>query len=320
MFKPVSETAVNELDAKTRSRLAESVQLLLDQSLSEWDLVADDCARVPWDIRQRRQMPDVYARYFMIVFALKAGRVAEACGLLRDLAARSRRAPSFEVRPLTRDAMGDDAMLYARLLQGGAADRLFAAPDGASWSDLDTRVPRALTLLDKASSALATEVRGLIVEVVGAVPGGPRSFGSASSLTLWGAAVINLHKHRTMLDLIDGLVHEAAHTLLFGYAIEQPLVTNAADEGFSSPLRADPRPMDGVFHATFVCARLHLLYSHLMEADLGALCDERLVAERRTMLKGKFDDGAGTIARHGRLTDLGEEILQASHDYMRHAA
>ena len=38
--------------------------------------------------------------------------------------------------------------------------------------------------------------------------------------------------------------------------LDEPLVQNAPDESYHSPLRADDRPMDGVFHATLVCARL----------------------------------------------------------------
>jgi HEXXH motif-containing protein len=55
------------------------------------------------------------------------------------------------------------------------------------------------------------------------------------------------------------LTHEAAHSLLLGYTLGAPLVESDPAERFSSPLREDLRPMDGIVHATYVLARMHYI-------------------------------------------------------------
>ena len=43
---------------------------------------------------------------------------------------------------------------------------------------------------------------------------------------------------------------------------------------FSSPLRTDPRPMDGVVHATYVVARMHQTISRLLDAGVLSETDQ----------------------------------------------
>lgn len=109
---------------------------------------------------------------------------------------------------------------------------------------------------------------------------------------------------------------------MFGYALDEPLVRNPNSERFASPLRSDPRPMDGVFHATFVCARLYLLYRRLLERRPEGLSgfDRRAVEKKTAQLASRFDDGARLIADKARLTPLGEKVLGSSVDYMSHDA
>ena len=136
---------------------------------------------------------------------------------------------------------------------------------------------------------------------------------------LWGAILLNVEQHGTVLDMIAGLVHEAAHQLLFGLSVDEPLVENAMHERYASPLRTDLRPMDGIFHATFVCARMHYGYSRLRlcastrfnEIEL-ALIERRLGEYRK-----QFFQGLATVEQFGRMTVNGNRILNAAADYMR---
>ena len=175
-------------------------------------------------------------------------------------------------------------------------------------------MPAAFSLLEQTDAALAAEIRGLIVQVIGSAPLSPAlSFGGVTSLTLWGAVTLNTELHRTPLAIAEALVHEGAHTLLFGYAVDERLVRNPDSERFASPLRSDPRPMDGVFHATFVCARLYLFYRRLLERRPQSLhgLDPRALEKKITELAARFDDGARLIADKASLTPLGEKILRS---------
>ena len=275
------------------------------------------------EIRAHRQPPSVFASYFELVFALKAKRHEEAAHLWRRIAAKVGDTPSLDVAPLTAEALGEDAPRFVRLLNAGENGAIYGPPDVAQWPRFQVGIPEALSLLDQANPALAAEVRALIVLVIGSAPLTREvSFGGVTSLTLWGAVTLNTEVHRTPLEIADGLVHEGAHTLLFGYAVDERLVRNPDSERFSSPLRSDPRPMDGVFHATFVCARLHLFYRGLLRrrAEGDRVGDPRAIEKKVADLASRFDDGARLIADKASLTPLGEKVLRSSIEFMSHDA
>jgi HEXXH motif-containing protein len=322
-FLPQSERAVADLDRRMRAKLASSLAHIFDRTASRLSVEDLDLARLLSEIGAHRQAPSVFACYFELVFALKAKRDGEAAHLWRRIAAAAGRAPTFDVAPLDAEALGDDAARFVRLLNAAEKGPIYGPPDRSRWPAFAAGVAEALSVLEETDSALAAEIRTLIVLVIGSAPlSTALSFGGVTSLTLWGAVTLNTEVHRTPLEILDALVHEGAHTLLFGYTVDERLVGNSDSERFASPLRADPRPMDGVFHATFVCARLYLLYRRLLERrpkrlsgfDPGGI--ERKMAE----LASRFDDGARLIADKASLTPVGEKILRSTVDYMSHDA
>jgi HEXXH motif-containing protein len=322
-FLPQSRDDILEIDSKMRRKLAGSLDYIFKQTASALGVQGVDLEAAISEILAHRQHPAVFARYFELVFALKAKRHEEAARLIGEIATMSRATPSFETTFLTSETMGDDAARYTRLLNAGEKGPVFAAPAPSDWPLFQARVATALSELNAADASLAAEIRALATQVIGAVPVSPtQSFGSISSLTLWGSVVLNLEIHREILDVIDGIVHESAHLLLFGYAIDEPLVANSDAERFQSPLRSDPRPMDGVFHATFVCARLHYLYRVLLERGSKLLSGAQAgQCERKLeLLARKFDDGAQVIADSGRLTPTGEKVMRSTLDYMSRVA
>jgi hypothetical protein len=79
--------------------------------------------------------------------------------------------------------------------------------------------------------------------------------------------------------------------------------------------------MDGIFHATFVCARMHYAYTQLRQGPKNGLsgADRDLVERRLGDYRGKFLDGLDTVKRFGRMTANGDRILSAAADYMHSA-
>jgi len=162
----------------------------------------------------------------------------------------------------------------------------------------------------------------LTIEIVGALPVYGQDappFGGASSFMLWGLLLFNIDRYSTASKLVDGLVHEAAHQLLFAHSIDGPLVTNAIEERYPSPLRSDPRPMDGIFHATFVTARLHYMNQKLRDAttDQFAPIDPKMLDEKLCALRDLYFGGLQTVQKFGKLTSTGQQIIQESLDYMQ---
>lgn len=105
---------------------------------------------------------------------------------------------------------------------------------------------------------------------------------------------------------VEHIVHEAAHTHLNALMHLDPLVENDPAERFASPLRDDLRPMRGIYHASFVLARLVRVFEHWCSED-----DSETLRCRRASLRAKLGDGLDVIAKHGQLTPSGERLLSS---------
>ena len=81
-------------------------------------------------------------------------------------------------------------------------------------------------------------------------------------------------------------------------------------------LRADPRPMDGIYHATFVSARMHWAMTHLIRT--GLLSSEEVEQARAAarLDAENFHSGYGVVAEHGRLTNIGKALMAGAKAYM----
>jgi len=274
-------------------------------------------------IKAHRVGPGVFGRYHDVVIALQQRRYEHAGTLFREITALADEEPSFAPVPFTEEALGPDKERYARIIGlETASAAVLASPSREDWLAFEANVAAAMELIAEADAALAAELRALVVEVVavGTNSGsGSRPFAGASSLMLWGAVLLNAERHRTRLDMIGGLVHEAAHQILFGLSIDRPLAENPIRERYGSPLRADPRPMDGIFHATFVCARIHYAYARLRDATKSRLDDaeRRKIDERLGIYRQKFFDGLETVGRFGHLSANGHRIMRAATNYMQ---
>jgi HEXXH motif-containing protein len=312
MFSPSSpETAAN-LDRGMREDLARSLERL---GAMAGAVLPDDVDLAPAlvRIRDHRVDPGVFARYYDLVFSLQAGAHAQAGALWREIAALGADQTATRLAPFGADSLGDDAERFGRLFSlaaGGAP--MFAPPDAAGWRHFEQRAEAAFELLEQVSPAWSGEVRNLLTRVIGAVPaeGAGLRFAGASCFMAWGAVVINVAQKRERLQVLASLVHEATHQLLFGAAREEPLTTNPPEARYASPLRRDPRPMDGVFHATYVAGRLAHLYARLEAADRLLTREEAgHVRERAERMRRRFGQGDAVIAGEARLTPLGRRLI-----------
>jgi HEXXH motif-containing protein len=325
VFIPGSELSPLALDTAMRGALADSLAHIHDAAARPMDVADELCADCLSAIRSHRIGPGVFGRYYDVVFALQEGRHGDAGALFREIAALAEDEPAFHAVPFTEEALGRDKERYARFIGlESEAPADLTSPQQNDWLKFQANVAAAMELLEQADSALAAELRTLLVQVVAVgldSQSGGRGFSGASSLMLWGAVLLNAPRHRSRLDTLGGLVHEAAHQILFGLSIDSPLAENPISERFGSPLRTDTRPMDGILHATIVCARIRYAYSRLREAATGSLDDieRRQIDERIDHYRVKFFDGLQTVERFGRLSDNGRRMMRAATDYMQSA-
>ena len=320
MFYPGSAISQRALDSRMRCALADSLTHVAAVSADNLKVAEADLTGALSEIRAHRISPGVFGRYYDLVFAFAAERNDDAQRLWREIVRLARKQPQFSILPYDEGALGPDTERYARLLSLEAESTVvLTAPREEEWVRFKESATAALALIEAADAALASEIRELVIEVVGASRSAHagRGFGGASSFMLWGSVLLNTEYYDAKLDMMAA--YETAHQLLFGLSLDQPVVENDVEERYASPLRPDPRPMDGIFHATFVCARMHYGYARLMESQTVALdCGDRtLVEQRQRKYRSKFFDGLATIQHHGRITANGDRILTAATDYMR---
>jgi HEXXH motif-containing protein len=300
-------------DHTLRAALADSIAHVHEAGLQPAGIGPSAVRAALGEIRAHRIQPGLFGRYYDMVLALRGGRPADAAALLREIVDGAGETPVLAVLPFSGAALGADQARYNRLLDLAAeTPALLAPPDHPRMQNFAENVAAGLALLARADADMAAELRALIVQIIGAVPpaAASRGFEGASSFMLWGAVVLNVERHGTPLDAAAGLVHEAAHQLLFGLSQDAPLIENPPAETFPSPLRRGPRPMLGVFHATFVCARLVHAYRRLHGAAAPAA--RGLIAARLAAEQTRFRDGYETVRQHARLTANGAAIMAAA--------
>lgn len=113
------------------------------------------------------------------------------------------------------------------------------------------------------------------------------------------------------IALVESLTHETAHALLFGFTLGENLTLNDPAERYASPLRRDPRPMEGIVHATFVLARMIHALDLLAQSDCLGSPERALVNERRACHLRGYRAGLETVMAHATFTTEGDRISSA---------
>lgn len=254
--------------------------------------------------------PRAFGLYFQLASSLFDGNEAAAEWAAAQLEAIDPRAPGLHMQGWGSAESADVESVLA--LRMGADVRQFAPVSAATAKQFAALVTEGLALLQAGAPELHGELTGLLAEMLfaQAPTGAAMEFDGASHYQLWGLLLLNPSHHHTPLGIAEVLAHEAGHSLLFGLTIDEPLVLNDDDELFLSPLRPDPRPMDGIYHATFVSARMAWAMEAL--ADSGLLTNEEQRHARSEAAKDRenFSRGWQTVRQHGRLSATGLQIME----------
>lgn len=136
-------------------------------------------------------------------------------------------------------------------------------------------------------------------------------FIAGSSFDLQGAIMLKIHENQPTEDVIDLIIHETAHQHLFLLSTMDSLCLNDPDALYKSPLRQDPRPAVGNFHAIFVLYRLVDSLTKLMESlDLNGLNGD-LLSKKIDDYKEKLEACIPAFMEHSILTALGRGIMRS---------
>lgn len=299
------------LDASLRAGLSQSIDYLAGLSGgrdAEWDEVLARVAAGPVS-------PFFFGSYAALVAALSRG---ERQGSHKALLVMASRLPAATA-PVVLGGGGVPPALWPQLqmLFDTDRDRPFqvAMPEPSAAAAAIGEIDAAMAVLqrhdpDFASDVLATQRIIVLAEPVR----GATSFGAASTFFLWGLSIFNVQRRRDIVAMLDVLIHESGHLLLFGLVGGEALAENGG-ERHTSPLRQDPRPIEGIFHAAFVATRVHAALTRLIASPgLDEGIASRAAREREASgIAGR--SGLATLNAHAIPTARGREIIAALEDY-----
>ncbi|KAB7742315.1 HEXXH motif domain-containing protein [Parvibaculum sedimenti] len=316
-FEPDADRAV-ALDLRMHMGLADSLEHISEQLASVPSFDVAQLATVILKLRNGvRFSPGIFGWYYELVLALLDERDEAASCAFQNILKTKPAGPGFVVRAMAAPAVDAECDLYRRRIGPEMTD-LFQPPAPEAVENFRGRFDAGYELLNGALPELAGEIGALVREVVLATSpdGAPLQFDGASAYQLWGLLFLNPKFHPTPVAVAEVLAHESAHSLLFGFTFDEPLVFNDDDELYPSPLRLDPRPMDGIYHATYVSARMHWAMTRLaasppLDEEMRAAAAAAASSDREN-----FEKGYEIVARYGRLSATGEALMAGARAYM----
>lgn len=311
-----------DMDTRMLQELGASLAYLADSCQGAFRMDEGRIAHLTDHLANGRPVaPTVFADYFDAAYATMEQNFAKAEAAFARLEAHPmpNTWPDMDIVRLGDPALGEDTDRFICMMNSDPSIDLSFEPASEDLAlDFRKRLDEGFALLDQTLPELAAEIRNIIrlLVICASDPDKYYQFDGGSHYQLWGALFLNARFHQDRIAVAEVLAHEAAHSLLFGFCTDEPLVTNPDDEVYASPLRVDERPMDGIYHATYVSARMHWAMTQI--AGSGVITeDERthaLSCASRDMKS--FYDGLAVVEAHGETTALGKALMANAKAYM----
>jgi hypothetical protein len=309
------------------ARLNESLRHVFEQCTGH---VEFDSARAAVLVRRtetgERLPPTLFGHYFMLVDAIENGTLKQVQDTLETILqhANGVPAPDMHIRPFNPRGFSaeEEAEFRRQFVSDSLLDEQISHLDENSEPGTLAQFQRALDILQRHAPQTFAEIDTLACELVPALGNAVNgmAFDGCSSLERWGSILLNAKPSRTDLELSEAITHESAHNALFAMAPVNFHVENDPQELYQSPLRLDPRPMNGIYHATFVLARMCFAMGEVATSPTAdaALCEEaRALARHSAKL---FADGYRVLEKHADYTAEGRAIMQDAARYMARQA
>jgi hypothetical protein len=137
---------------------------------------------------------------------------------------------------------------------------------------------------------------------------------AASSVRSYGIVrMSHLKEGQSWTRYYENLVHEAAHQHLNYLWHQDEIILNEDSGTYSSPLRREPRPLSGIFHAAFVLARTmrglrSLQNSAEYDPEKFPVVTGYNNKKNPAGFKEKFNDCIVTLDKHAEFTVLGQQL------------
>jgi hypothetical protein len=137
---------------------------------------------------------------------------------------------------------------------------------------------------------------------------GANNINAGSSVDMLSMIFLEVKYINNPIDMIEIIIHEIAHMYLHFLNVDDALILNDSKELFESPFRKEKRPMMGVFHATFVAARIahffhKVKYSNVL-TNQGIFIDEKISINRQ-----RFEKSILIVEKHAKTTNMARQII-----------
>jgi HEXXH motif-containing protein len=298
-------------------RLAQSVEEIIRGCGSHLKFKGS-VLRLPQRLSDSSRVPaELYCIYFDLLQAVRRDDL-DACERLldeMDTFLKSTRPPFYRHWGALPESTARRYLGYVNVDPTTKVD--FKAVSSSQFNQARHLADEAFGVLERAAPEIAAEIRALLTEIV-FVSRGSKSIGfdGATSFFCWGALFLNAETHDSVISMIEGLSHESAHAHLFSLSLGDSFVRNSDDELHASPLRRDPRPLDGIFHAAYVSARMHYAHNRAVEARVLSKSEQKEARKALVASHTAFQNGLKTLNEHASLTPLGDRVMDGARSYM----
>lgn len=318
---PPDAARARRIDRRMRSQLAESLGYLGHAIKDQSGRSVEGLDAVIGAMRGGSVYPpSTFGLYYEVVAALMLEDKASAKSLWGELIGEHPVAQQkIKVATLDNIMPLSNRLRYQRLMDTDPNTPFHIVPPPPETAGpAIQKFKSGMSRLHKTIPELSGEFKALIREVILVVgdKGLGYDFAGGSSYVLWGALFINAESHASDVEIIEAIAHESGHSLLFGYTIDEALVLNDDAELYPSPLRDDPRPMDGIYHAAYVSARMHWAMSALLACRQLTPEETELASTHREADRKNFWAGYQVVQSFARMSATGSILMQNAHDYM----
>lgn len=262
-------------------------------------------------LSEGKASPHVFACYFDIAINLKAGDILGTLNILPDFH-HSVIKKELEILPYDLSTLGEDYYRFPKLVFSTFSDSPpIASPKESLFKTYHKKIIDALDIIKFIDISSYQAIHSLVSQIiVGTEKDRNNAFGGASSLMTWGAIFINIKRYQEIPDIVEFIIHELTHHILFGINSVNQLVLNPPDQLFPSALRSDPRPMDGIYHATLVCANIcFFMHKWLHSSECQNKIDRTYLSSIFQHNKSAFLEMHMVVDSYARLSKEGRDIL-----------
>jgi hypothetical protein len=270
-FNPDANNAFNARITQS-NRVKESLIYLIDECSSKLNLNSDNVSLALNAISIiDRLTPEIHFEHHMLQSSMRAQNIAEATlrlsGLLISIINYSTPNNWISVSAIGNSDWEKfvipEAIKLAEECSGNKA--IIKLPNKKDFSKGKDCVSAALCKIARYDSNMFDEIHENVRMIK--LFSGQVTMGF-TDMRILGAMLIRLPRNTvdSVLYFYEHIIHEASHIHLNCLMASDPLILNDRNELFNSPLRNDPRPMIGVFHATFVSARIARSFLKLYQA------------------------------------------------------